>query len=44
MTETLTTGGEVYVEQYDDCRVYDRIEISDGVAVCYNKQGYQKDI
>lgn len=44
MTETLTTGGEVYVDQYDDCRVYGRIEISDSVVVCYNKHGYQKDV
>jgi hypothetical protein len=40
----IEQGGEVFVEQYEDCRVYDRIVIDNGVAVCYNKPGYTKDI
>jgi len=40
----LEDGGEVYVEQYDDCRVYDRIILTDGFAVCINKKAYEQDI
>jgi len=40
----MQNGGEVNVEQYDDCRVYDRIILTDGFAVCINKQAYQQDV
>lgn len=43
MVHVIEHGGEVYIKQYDDCRVYNRIEIHDGVAKCYNKHGYTKD-
>lgn len=44
MPEILTTGGEVYTKQFDDCRVYDRIRLEDGVAICINKTAYTKDV
>jgi len=40
----IEQGGEVFAKQYEDCRVYHRIVIDNGVAVCYNKAGYTKDI
>jgi len=44
MTHIVENGGEVYSERYDDCRVYDRIILTDGFAVCINKQAYQQDV
>jgi hypothetical protein len=40
----MKDGGEVYTEQHDDCRVYDRIILTEGFAVCINKQAYQQDV
>ena len=44
MSHVMEDGGEVYVEQYDDCRVYDRIILSDGFAICISKNSYQQDV
>jgi len=44
MTHVMEDGGEVYTEQHSDCRVYDRIVLTDGFAVCINKNSYQQDV
>jgi hypothetical protein len=44
MTHVMENGGEVYSERHNDCRVYDRIILTDGFAVCINKQAYQQDV
>lgn len=40
----LETGGEVHFPDEDkDAHVYDRIIITNGMAVCINKKVYSKD-
>lgn len=40
----MEDGGEVYSEYYDEVKVYDRIILTDGFAVCISKNAYQQDV